>query len=342
MSGAGETAVLVVGPSWVGDMVMAQSLFKVLKAQDPGRAVDVLAPAWSLPIVRRMPEVREAIALDTAHGELGIGKRRRLARQLPDYDHAIVLPRSLKAALVPWFAGIPRRTGFRGESRYVLINDVRPFDRSVLDQTVKRFVALGLDADAPLPADLPEPALRVDPGRQAALLEQLGLNADRPVVAFMPGAEYGPAKCWPLDYFGALAALLDADGYDVWILGSDKDGAAGEQIAAASRAVNLCGRTALVDTVDLLALTRQVVSNDSGLMHVAAAVGTRVQGIYGSSSPDFTPPLTVNKTIHYLRLDCSPCFERTCPLGHLNCLKELRPERVHDAIVAADRAGPEA
>ena len=335
MSGAGESAVLVVGPSWVGDMVMAQSLFKVLKDREPGRAIDVLAPAWSLPIVRRMPEVREAIALDTAHGELGIGKRRRLARQLPAYARAIVLPRSLKAALVPWFAGIPRRTGFRGESRYFLINDVRPFDRRVLDQTVKRFVALGLEAGAPMPAELPEPGLRVDRERQNELLEELGLDTARPVIAFMPGAEYGPAKCWPLDYFGALAGMLDADGFSVWILGSDKDRAAGERIAAAAPAENLCGRTALVDTVDLLALTRQVVSNDSGLMHVAAAVGTRVHGIYGSSSPDFTPPLTANRTIHYLRLDCSPCFERTCPLGHLNCLNNIAPERVRDAIVAA-------
>ena len=335
MSGAGESAVLVVGPSWVGDMVMAQSLFKTLKERQPGRAIDVLAPAWSLPIVRRMPEVREAIALDTAHGELGIGKRRRLARELPAYAQAVVLPRSFKAALVPWFAGIPRRTGFRGESRFFLINDVRPFDRQVLDQTVKRFVALGLEAGVPLPAELPEPALRVDRERQAELLERLGLDTARPVVAFMPGAEYGPAKCWPLDYFGALAAMLDADGFSVWILGSDKDRAAGDRIAAAAPAENLCGRTALVDTVDLLALTRQVVSNDSGLMHVAAAVGTRVHGIYGSSSPDFTPPLTANRTIHYLRLDCSPCFERTCPLGHLNCLRRLAPERVRDAIVAA-------
>lgn len=331
----GESAVLVVGPSWVGDMVMAQSLFKTLKAREPGADIDVLAPAWSLPIVRRMPEVREAFALDTAHGELGIGKRRRLARTLPAYDRAIVLPRSLKAALVPWFAGIPRRTGFRGERRYVLINDVRPFDRRVLDQTVKRFVALGLEADAPLPAELAEPSLRVDRERQTELVDELGIGTARPVVAFMPGAEYGPAKCWPLEYFAALAAMLDADGFDVWVLGSDKDRAAGERIAASSPAVNLCGRTALVDAVDLLALTRQVVSNDSGLMHVAAAVGTHVHGIYGSSSPDFTPPLTANRTIHYLRLDCSPCFERTCPLGHLNCLKQLAPERVHGAIVAA-------
>ncbi len=337
MSAAAESAaVLVVGPSWVGDMVMAQSLFKLLKARQPGRAIDVLAPAWSLPIVRRMPEVREAFALDTGHGEIGLGKRRRVARQLPAYAQAIVLPRSLKAALVPWFAGVPRRTGFRGESRYVLINDTRPFDRSVLDQTVKRFAALGLEPGESLPVELPEPRLDVDGERQAALSEQLGLDISRPVVAFMPGAEYGPAKCWPLEHFGTLAAMLDAGGYRVWILGSDKDRAAGERIAALGPAVNLCGRTKLVDTIDLLALTRQVVSNDSGLMHVAAAVGTRVHGVYGSSSPDFTPPLTANRTIHYLRLDCSPCFERDCPLGHLNCLKEIAPERIRDAIGAAD------
>lgn len=340
MSGAGESAVLIVGPSWVGDMVMAQSLFKVLKARQPARAVDVLAPPWSLPIVRRMPEVREAIALDTAHGELGIGKRRRLARRLPAYERAIVLPRSLKAALVPWFAGIPRRTGFRGESRYWLINDVRACDRQVLDQTVKRFVALGLEEREPVPAGFPEPALRVDRERQAELLATLGLDRTRPVIAFLPGAEYGPAKCWPLEHFGALAAILKAEGFGVWILGSAKDRAAGERIAAAGLATNLCGRTALADTVDLLALTRQAVSNDSGLMHVAAAVGTHVHGVYGSSSPDRTPPLTANRTIHHLRLDCSPCFERTCPLGHLNCLKDLAPDRVRDAIVAADRGLP--
>jgi len=334
MSRPSEThdSVLVVGPSWVGDMVMAQSLFRLLAARRPERAIDVLAPGWSLPIVARMPEVRRGIALDTAHGEVGLGKRRRVAKTLPPYRQAIVLPRSLKAALVPFFARIPVRTGFRGESRYWLINDVRPFDRSLLDQTVKRFVALGLDPGEGLPERLPEPRLEVDASRQAALCETLGLDPNQPAIALMPGAEYGPAKCWPLEYFAELAENLERDGYAVWVLGSQKDAEAGAAVVGSSGARNLCGETALADAVDLLGLAEQAVSNDSGLMHVAAAAGCYTHGIYGSSSPAFTPPLSEDRHIHYRGLDCSPCFQRTCPLGHLNCLREITPSDVLKSI----------
>jgi len=314
-------------------MVMAQALFRVLKQREPERELDVLAPAWSLPIVARMPEIRRGIAAETGHGEIGLRTRWRIAKTLSaaTYDRAIVLPRSFKAALIPWFAGIRQRTGFRGESRFGLINDVRPFDQRVLDQTVKRFVALGLSRGDSLP-EIPEPALRVDGARQDALRERLGLHTGRPVIAMMPGAEYGPAKCWPLQYFAELAGRLEEAGYVVWILGSDKDKPAGDQVCSGNAATNLCGLTTLEDVIDLLALTEQVVSNDSGLMHVAAAVGTRVHAIYGSSSPKFTPPLTKNREIHYLGLDCSPCFERECPLGHLNCLKELSPDVIFHNI----------
>ncbi len=331
-------ATLIVGPSWVGDMVMAQALFILLKRRAPATPIDVLAPGWSLPIVARMPEVRRGIAAETGHGELGLGKRRRIGYTLraEGYDHAIVLPRSLKSALIPWFARIPRRTGFRGESRYGLINDMRPFDKAVLDQTVKRFVALGLQPEEPL-AEVPFPALSVDPENQAATIASLGVATEKPVVALMPGAEYGPAKCWPIEYFAELASLLASDGFDTWVLGSDKDAAAGEQIAAAGAAHNLCGRTSLEDVIDLLGYAEQAVSNDSGLMHIAAAVGSHVHGIYGSSSPGFTPPLTDARDIHWLDLDCSPCFERTCPLGHLRCLRDLDVQRLRAAVIEAHR-----
>mgnify|MGYP001825921012 CR=1 FL=1 len=326
-------ATLIVGPSWVGDMVMAQALFILLKQRRPEDAIDVLAPAWSLPIVARMPQVRRGVAAETGHGELGLGKRRRIGYSLREegYERAIVLPRSLKSALIPWFARIPTRTGFRGESRYGLINDMRPFDKSVLDQTVKRFVALGLEPDEALPP-VSFPSLDIDRQKQHKVMESLGIVTDRPVIAMMPGAEYGPAKCWPLDYFAGLSALLGDDGFDVWVLGSDKDAPAGERIASASAAQNLCGRTSLEDVIDLLGYAEQAISNDSGLMHVAAAVGTHVHGIYGSSSPEFTPPLTGKRDIHWLHLDCSPCFERTCPLGHLRCLKELSAAHLHKAV----------
>ncbi len=312
---------------------MAQSLFKLLKDREPARNLDVLAPSWSLPIVARMPEIRHGIASETGHGELGLATRRAVANGLKsaNYGRAIILPRSFKAALIPWLAKIPQRTGFRGESRYWLINDVRPFDDSVLDQTVKRFVALGLSSSEPLPA-ISNPSLQAVKKHQERLLKDLGLSTERPIIAMMPGAEYGPAKCWPLQYFSELAVLLEHAGYTVWVLGSDKDAAAGAQVAATSTAINLCGRTALADVIDLLAMCEQAVSNDSGLMHIAAAVGIRVHGIYGSSSPDFTPPLTDSRHVHFLDLECSPCFERNCPLTHLKCLKDISAVSVFEAI----------
>lgn len=321
--------ILIVGPAWVGDMVMSQSLLKLLRDRRPHSSIDVLAPGWSLPIIARMPEVREGIVLPAGHGQVALGARRQVGRSLRarQYGQAIVLPRSLKAALIPWFAGIPRRTGYRGEWRYGLINDMRPFDERVLDQTVKRFLSLGLEAGEGITA-MPQPQLQVSPGRQEETLARLGLSRDRPVIGMMPGAEYGPAKCWPIEYFRTLALELASRGYAVWIFGSARDQSAGTEIAAGGVASNLCGRTELEDVIDLLAACEQAVSNDSGLMHVAAAVGTRVIALYGSTTPDFTPPLTANRRIHYLRLDCSPCFARECPLGHLRCLREILPAQV--------------
>ncbi len=328
-------STLVVGPSWVGDMVMTQPLLRLLRTREPDRHIDLLAPAWSLPVIDRMPEVRNGIVLPVSHGELAFVKRRRLGHSLraTGYGHAIVLPRSLKAALVPWFAGIPRRTGFRGEMRFGLINDMRADDRARTVPTVRRFATLGLAAGEALPELLP-PRLRIDAGNQERLLASLELDPDRPAVALMPGAEYGPAKCWPAGHFARLAARLDAAGRQVWILGSARDSETGAAIAAEGRAINLCGRTGLVDALDLLARCTHAVSNDSGLLHMAAAAGTHVVGLYGSTSPDRTPPLTAHRTLHYLALPCSPCFRRECPLGHLRCLTDIHPDDVMRTIVA--------
>ena len=333
--------VLVVGPSWVGDMVMAQALFRALAARTPAPEIHVLAPRWSLPLLARMPEVGRSIELDAGHGELKLGLRRALGVRLraETYAEAIVLPRSLKAALVPWFARIPRRTGFRGEWRYGLLTDARELGER-LDQTVKRFVALGLEPGATVPAPLPSdwrPRLSVDRANQARLLAEHALGAE-PLVALMPGAEYGPAKRWPAPSFATLAAALAAAGHSVLLLGSAKEREIGEEIralAASARVRNLCGATALGDVVDLLAAAAAAVSNDSGLLHVAAAAGTPVVAIYGSSSPAYTPPLTADATIVYRALDCSPCFARECPLGHLRCLREIEPGDVLHAVEAA-------
>jgi heptosyltransferase II len=323
--------ILVVGPAWVGDMIMAQSLFITLKVRFPDSNIDVLAPSWSRPLLARMPEVSSAITLPLEHGELGWGVRRRLGTTLyARYQRAIVLPRSWKSALVPAFANIPIRTGYRGEFRYGLINDIRKLDKKKLTQTVQRYVALGLPKDATLPPPIPQPKLRVDLDNQRLQLDLNRLTLDKPVVALLPGAEYGPAKRWPIERYGELAKRLKAAGRQVWVFGSAKENELGEAIvqAAGEGVVNLCGQTKLVDTVDLLALAEVAVTNDSGLMHIAGAVGTRVVALYGSSSPDYTPPLTDKADVVYLRLSCSPCFERTCPLGHFNCMMQMSVDEV--------------
>ena len=336
--------LLIVGPSWIGDMVMAQSLYKLLLSRNPGMRIHVIAPPWSKPILDRMPEVNRAIELDVAHGEAAFGRRRKLGRRLrrEGYRQAIVLPRSLKAALVPFFAAVPVRTGFRGEWRFALINDVRRFDPVRLDQTVKRYIALGLPKDAdrlPVP---PRPLLRTDKDNLRATAGRLGLVLTETAAALMPGAQYGPAKRWPAKRFGALAARLAGAGLQVWVLGSASERDLGEAVRSAAGCddiVNLCGRTTLADAVDLLAAASVAVTNDSGLMHIAAAADTHVIGLYGSTSPRFTPPLTDRAELLYRDLECSPCFRRRCPLGHFNCMLELSVETVAGAALAAAQAG---
>jgi heptosyltransferase-2 len=322
--------ILIVGPSWVGDMVMAQSLFMSLKAGGECE-IDVLAPGWSLPILLRMPEVRCGIVMPLGHGQFGFAARWSLGKDLSreSYDQSIVLPGSFKSALVPFFARIPQRTGFRGEMRYGLINDMRPLDRTLLPMTVQRFVALGQREAATAPVSPPSPKLHANPANQAALRERFKLDTARPAIVFMPGAEYGPAKQWPPTHYDKLAHLLAARGFQIWVLGSEKDTAAARPIANGNPSVlDFTGHTSLGDAVDLIALSSAAVCNDSGLMHVAAALDVPLVAIFGSSSPEHTPPLTRRAIVETLRLECAPCFKRRCPLGHTHCLTGVTPEKV--------------
>ena len=320
-------------------MVMAQSLFISLKRLYPDCEIDVVSPVWSLPVLERMPQVRQGIALPVTHGKFSLSMRYKLGRSLrsSNYTHAIVLPRSWKSALVPFFAGVPVRTGYRGEMRYGLLNDIRSLNTTVLSQTVQRYVAHAYNESeySASPLNVPYPELRSDRDNAESLLVKLGLNLEKPVVGFMPGAEYGPAKQWPIEYFAQLAVLLIEQGYQVWVFGSEKEIGLGDEIVrkAPVDAYNLCGKTGLVDVIDLIAFTEQVVSNDSGLMHVAAAMDVKVNVIYGSSTPDYTPPLSSSAKIFYRRLSCSPCFKRVCPFGHTDCLLQIEPRDVYSRII---------
>jgi heptosyltransferase-2 len=328
--------ILVIGPSWVGDMVMAQTLFRLLRERHATVRLDVLAPGWCLPLLRLMPEVSHAIPLPLAHGELGLGKRRAIGRtlQAESYEQAIVLPNSFKSALIPWFAGIPLRTGWRGEARGWLLNDSRRLDKQRYPLMVQRFAALAFESGANLPDKLPEPCLVTSRDEAGRLRGQLGLADSKPVLVLCPGAEFGPAKQWPERHYAELANRYLATGMQVWILGSEKDHAAAVKIkAAVTPALQehchvLCGRTGLADAVTLMSEAAAVVSNDSGLMHIAAALGRPLVVVYGSTSPAFTPPLSARARTLSLDLPCSPCFKRECPLQHLDCLQQLLPERV--------------
>jgi len=316
-------------------MVMAHSLVQVLRTQHLTHAIDVLAPAWSAALVERMPGVREVVAVPVGHGRLGLSVRLALGRSLRGgYDRAVVLPNSWKSALVPFFARIPRRTGYIGECRYGLLNDWRGLNKTELPMIVQRFVALGLPKGAPLPSVCPAPELQVAPRNSQAAVAAFALWTNKPILILCPGAEYGPAKRWPASHFAEVAKTMCKQGWVVWVMGSDRDNDVAEEVCSlgGSGCVNLAGRTTLAQAVDLMALADAVVSNDSGLMHVAAALGRPLVAVYGSSDPGFTPPLSKTARIVALELACSPCFKRECPLGHYDCLRALSPERVLEML----------
>jgi heptosyltransferase-2 len=331
--------ILIIGPSWVGDMVMAQSLLKLLKQRDPKVVIDVLASAWTFSLLSRMPEVSEAIAMPFTHGELKLWQRYQFAKTLRGrgYDQAIVLPNSFKAALIPWLANIPLRTGWLGECRYGVLNDSRRLDKKRYPLMIDQYVALGLPKDSPLPEKLPYPEFQISAEAQAAVLaKHKPIWRGRPVLALCAGAEFGPSKRWPEDYYAEVAKQKLAEGWDVWLFGSPKDKPVTDKIMELTdhRCENISGRTELSETIALLSLVSGIVTNDSGLMHVAAALGKPLIAVYGSTSPAFTPPLSKDATVLQLKLDCQPCFKRTCPLQHHRCMKDIHPEQVLTHIQA--------
>jgi heptosyltransferase II len=324
--------ILIVGPAWVGDMVMAQSLFKLIKQKHPDHILDVVAPSWSVPLLERMPEIRRSITIDIGHGQLHLQKRFKLGYSLrqENYQQAILLPNSFKSALVPLFAKIKHRTGWRGEMRYALLNDLRYLDKQKYPLMIERFMALALQPDEALPQDYPLPSFSIDPDCVQKACDKLGLHVDKPILALCPGAEFGPAKRWPEEHYAAVAKQKLAEGWQVWIFGSKSDQAVAAKIQqlTENQCIDLTGKTSLAEAIDLLSLAACVVSNDSGLMHIAAALGKLLVVVYGSTDPGFTPPLAKQVKVVRLGLDCSPCFKRECPLQHLNCLRQLAPELV--------------
>ena len=386
------TRSLIIAPQWIGDAVMTEPLMASLAAR--GERLTVAALPWVAPVYRAMPQVADVIELPFAHGRLDWAQRRRIATGLRGrFDAAYVLPNSIKAALIPWLARIPRRVGYHGEGRVWLLNRRLPnpggrppmvaFYSALAGMAPAEATARGVagspadgseaphsradahshshphadgnpDAHAqpqpqPQPPPRPHPHLRPHLSFNVATLQAATHAAGVQPGAywvFAPGAEYGPAKCWPAEHYAALARSLHTrHGQPVLLLGSGKEAALCEQIAQSAPGACrvLAGQTALIDAMALIAAARGVVSNDSGLMHVAAAFGVPQAAVFGSTSPEHTPPLNPRARVlwlkHELALDCSPCFERRCRFGHTRCLTEVEPQRVERALNEAAMHG---
>ena len=347
MTQKSQENILVVGPAWVGDMVMAQSLFMCLKEQYPDCRISVLAPDWTRPLLERMPEVEKGISLQMGHGDLQLGKRRAFGKSLrgEQFTTAIVLPNSFKSALIPFHADIPKRIAWRGELRNLLLSDCRRLDKNAFPLMVQRFAALAYPASNDPPEQIPEPRLQSEPESVEGALAAFSLGLEQRILAICPGAEFGVAKQWPAEHFATTCKTKIDEGWQVWIFGSAKDSEIADEVLQMlsdeqrQNCVSLAGRTSLAQAIDLLSVAEAVISNDSGLMHIAAALDKPVVALYGSTSPDFTPPLSNKSKLLFTDIDCRPCFQRECPLEHKKCLTELDPSRAVAAIEELAPAG---
>lgn len=339
--------ILVIGPSWVGDMMMSHALYQQLKVQYPDCEIDVMAPDWCRPLLARMPEVRKAISMPIGHGAFRLGERYQLGKSLRNqYDMAIVLPNSLKSAFIPLFAKVPHRRGWKGESRYFFLNDLRA-NKNDYPMMVQRYVALAFEKGQVPTAEnlpLPYPYLQTQAVEiattKAKFAEQLSVSENRPAIGFCPGAEFGPAKRWPHYHYAKLAEMLIEKGYAIRLFGSKKDQEVGEQIRQSlpenlrPYCVNLAGLTDLNQAVDLIADCTAVVSNDSGLMHIAAALNKPLIALYGPTSPQYTPPLSPNaEVIRLIEGGLIKIRKGEGQDGYHQSLIDIQPERVVDALL---------
>lgn len=335
---------LIIGPSWVGDMMMSQSLYRTLKQLNPDIEIDVMAPSWCRALLAKMPEVSQAIAMPLGHGEFALSKRYQLGKSLREnhYQQAIVLPNSFKSALIPYFAKIPKRTGWKGEMRYGLLNDIRKLNKQAYPLMVERYVALAypkqeMHSAKDIPQPILWPKLHVTMPEILETLTTFDIPQDAPLIGFCPGAEFGPAKRWPDYHYATLADMIVKQHAKVLIFGSANDRQVGEQIMAkmthSDQCINLAGKTQLDQAINLIAACKAVVTNDSGLMHVAAALDRPLVALYGPSSPDFTPPLSNKAEVIRLITGYHRVRRGDAEQGYHQSLIDIKPDQVFESLM---------
>jgi heptosyltransferase-2 len=328
--------LLIVAPAWLGDLIVANALFRYLKKHQPTCTLHVLASETHIALLDRMREVDRVIGVSFTHGELRLWDRYQLARQLrrEHYDQAIVLPNSFKSGLIPYWANIPVRTGWIGEQRYGVLNDIRRINKKERVPLLKQFVALGLESSTSIPAVIGWPALTISKMGIDHALAKFGLKLPtEPLLILCPGAAFGSSKRWICEYYATVANLQLNEGWQVWMLGALQDqGIANTMVSLTQNSVvKLVGKTTLNEAIDLMSLASVVISNDSGLMHMAAALDRPLIAIYGSSSPSYTPPLSKKAVIVQAYQACSPCFKRECPLPqqhYMQCMRSITPSQI--------------
>lgn len=329
---------LLIAPNWIGDAVMTQPLAAVVARQFPNSPIDAVAPPHIAPVMNAMPEIDTVLSMPLTRRSLQLRDRWHLSQVLRErgYERCFVLPNTLKSALAPWFAGIPQRIGHRGEARFGLLNQIHQGGDSKAQLMVNFYGQLAWAPDAPKPEKMPDPRLETNAQVQAGVRSKFLSGVTAGFIVFCPGAEYGPAKRWPTRHFAMLARHI----HERWpqlamvCLGGPKDRGLGTEIKTLSALPvhNLAGETTLDEAMAIISLASGVVSNDSGLMHVSAALNRPLVAVFGSSDPNHTPPLSALATVQWLNLDCAPCFARICPLGHTDCLNNVTPSMVLESL----------
>jgi heptosyltransferase II len=327
--------ILIVAPAWLGDAIMAHSLVQVLKQRFPTAEVDVLAPQSTLSITELMPEFSRRILMPDTHGQFSLRRRWAIARKLKkhQYDLAYILPNTWKSALIPWMARIPCRIGWIGESRYGLLTRYLK-DPERYPKMVQRYVALGfLEGDFKKHEDFALPKMSIPEKLRTETLQKFNLDLTRPRLLLSPGAAFGPSKRWPIEYFKEVALLALKKEMQVWVIGGTAEMNLGQYLTQAPGIQDFTGKTDLLEMATLIDLADKVLTNDSGPMHVAAALNKPMVALFGSSSTQFTPPLSKYvQVLERFDLDCRPCFQRECPLIHLHCLRWIKPEQAWMAL----------
>ena len=329
--------ILIIAPSWLGDATMSHSLIKNLSERFKPVTIDVFVSAALRAVFERMPEIGQIIANPLEHGELKLATRWQIGQSLrsTNYDAAYVLPNSFKSALIPFFARIPKRIGYTGEARVGLLNQRVVLNKTSFPLLADQYLQLAKKENTSCIKSSEYPHLSVEKNEARHALRKYGLNNTNPYVCLCPGAEYGAAKRWPIKHFAELADQISHCDLHPVILGNSKDTEIGRAIDKYSKysTTDLTSKTSLKEAIHIISGARCVVTNDSGLMHIAAALKTPLIALFGSSSPQYTPPLSINSKIISLTMSCSPCFERTCPLGHTKCLTEIEPGAVMKEVL---------